>query len=80
MFSLLEIFRISVSQLLFPQIRRCLETCAASRAKMTTKNPFRQSNLSTCNAELLYRDSDSTGVDVRKIAWADLLLVRVVDF
>jgi hypothetical protein len=32
MFSLLEIFRITVSQLLFPQIKHCLEICAASRA------------------------------------------------
>jgi len=47
---------------------------------MTTKSPFRQSNLSTCNAELLYRDSDSTGVDERKIASADLLLGRLFDF
>jgi hypothetical protein len=37
------------------------------------EKPVRQSNPSTCKDELLYRDSDSIGMDMTKISWADLV-------
>ena len=56
MFSLLEIFRIRVFQLLFPQIRRWLETLRSFSSENDYKKTVQGEQLWTCKAERLYRD------------------------